>query len=182
MATGTTSLPRFCSGMATGKAAPRGPNYSVTAGERSEPADGEPHIYMYGPKGVERAYALHSQPRQQTGVELPPEGMTAQDTHTRRAFDPLGADGGGGHSPRVSAANPRRDGPRKQTTAPARKRGAVVGDIYRRMPGDGFISPLSYRLRRRCRRAGLRGRGWRRRRGARAYRPRCRRRPGRRWA
>ena len=55
MATGTASLPRFCSGMATGTAAPRGPNYSVTAGERSEPADGEPHIYMYGPKGVERA-------------------------------------------------------------------------------------------------------------------------------
>ena len=53
---GTTSLPRLCRGMATGTTAPRGPNYSVTAGEHCEPADGEPHIYMYGPKGVERAY------------------------------------------------------------------------------------------------------------------------------
>ena len=105
---GTTSLPRFCSGMATGTTAPRGPNYSITAGEHGEPAEGEPHIYMYGPKGVERAYALHSQPRQQAGGEQPPEGMTAQDTHTRRAFDPLGADGGGGgHLPRVRCAHPR---------------------------------------------------------------------------
>ena len=71
---GTTSLPRFCSGMATGTAAPRGPNYSVTAGEHGEPAEGEPHIYMYGPKGVERTYALHSQPRQQAVESCHPRG------------------------------------------------------------------------------------------------------------
>ena len=44
---------------------------------------------MYGPKGVERTYALHSQPRQQAGGELPPEGMPAQDTHIGRST-PLG--------------------------------------------------------------------------------------------
>ena len=55
MTAGTTSLQRFCSGKATGTAAPRGPNYSVTAGEHGEPADEEPHIYMYGPKGGEQA-------------------------------------------------------------------------------------------------------------------------------
>ena len=76
--------------MAAWHAAPRGPNYSVTAGEHGEPADGEPHIYMYGPKGVERAYALHSQPRQQAGGELPPEGCRRRiPTHDERST-PLG--------------------------------------------------------------------------------------------
>ena len=76
--------------MATWHAAPRGPNYSVTAGEHGEPADGEPHIYMYGPKGVERTYALHSQPRKQAGGELPPEGCRRRiPTHDERST-PLG--------------------------------------------------------------------------------------------
>ena len=84
MTAGTASLPRFCSGMATRTAAPRGPNYSVTAGEHGEPAEGEPHIYMYGPKGVEQAYALQSQPRQQAGGEPSPEGCRhTTHTHTR---------------------------------------------------------------------------------------------------
>ena len=70
-----TAVPqRHAAEMMAGTAAPRGPNYSITAGEHGEPAEGEPHIYMYGPKGVERTYALHSQPRQQAGGELPPEG------------------------------------------------------------------------------------------------------------
>ena len=76
--------------MATGTAAPRGPNYSVTAGEHGEPADGEPHIYMYGPKGVERTYALHSQPRQQAGGELPLEGCRRRTTTHDERSTPLG--------------------------------------------------------------------------------------------
>ena len=76
--------------MATWHAAPRGPNYSVTAGEHGEPADGEPHIYMYGPKGVERTYALHSQPRQQAGGELPLEGCRRRTTTHDERSTPLG--------------------------------------------------------------------------------------------
>ena len=47
---------------------------------------------MYGPKGVEQAYALQSQPRQQAGGELPPEGCrytTHTHTHDERST-PLG--------------------------------------------------------------------------------------------
>ena len=55
MTAGTASLPRFCSGMATRTAAPGGPNYSVTAGEHGEPAEGEPHIYICtAPRGSNR--------------------------------------------------------------------------------------------------------------------------------
>ena len=61
---------------------------------------------MYGPKGVEQAYALHSQPRQQTGGELPPERMPAQDTHDERST-PLGPMVVEGHLPRVRCAHPR---------------------------------------------------------------------------
>ena len=75
-----------------GRAAPRGPNYSVTAGEHGEPAEGEPHIYMYGPKGVEQAYALQSLPRQQAGGEPSPEGCQRRTlTRTRdERSTPLG--------------------------------------------------------------------------------------------
>ena len=45
---------------------------------------------MYGPKGVERAYALHSQPRKQAGGELPLEGCRRRiPTHDERST-PLG--------------------------------------------------------------------------------------------
>ena len=52
----------------------------------------ESHIYMYGPKGVEQAYALQSLPRQQAGGELPPEGCRyTTHTHTRdERSTPLG--------------------------------------------------------------------------------------------
>ena len=105
-AAGTASLPRFCSGMATGTAAPRGPNYSVTAGSPCSPADGEPHIYVR-PQGG-RTDIRSAQPATAAGRwRAATRGMSAQDTHTRRAFDPLGADGDGGHLPRVRCAHPR---------------------------------------------------------------------------
>ena len=45
---------------------------------------------MYGPKGVEQAYALHSQPRKQAGGELPLEGCRRRiPTHDERST-PLG--------------------------------------------------------------------------------------------
>ena len=168
-----TAVPqRHAAEMMAGTAAPRGPNYSITAGEHGEPADGEPHIYVRpqgGRTGIRSAQPATAADRWRAATR-----KDAGAGHAHRAFDPLGADGGGGHSPRVRHAHPRRDGPRKQTTAPARKRGAVVGDIYRRMPGDGFISPLSCHLRCRCRRGGLRGPAWHRRRDARTVRLSCR--------
>ena len=45
---------------------------------------------MYGPKGVERTYALHSQPRKQAGGELPLKGCRRRiPTHDERST-PLG--------------------------------------------------------------------------------------------
>ena len=88
MMAGTTSLPRFCSGMATGKAAPRGPNYSVTAGEHGEPAEGEPHIYVR-PQGGRTGIRSAQPATAAGGGELPPERMPAQDTHIGRST-PLG--------------------------------------------------------------------------------------------
>ena len=52
----------------------------------------ESHIYMYGPKGVEQAYALQSLPRQQADGELSTEGCqrrTLTRTHDERST-PLG--------------------------------------------------------------------------------------------
>ena len=71
--TRTAVPPRHVAGMATGTAAPRGPNYSVTAGEHGEPADGEPHIYVR-PQGG-RTDIRSAQPATAAGRwELPPEG------------------------------------------------------------------------------------------------------------
>ena len=52
----------------------------------------ESHIYMYGPKGVEQAYALQSLPRQQADGELSPEGCQRRTlTRTRdERSTPLG--------------------------------------------------------------------------------------------
>ena len=52
----------------------------------------ESHIYMYGPKGVEQAYALQSQPRQQADGELSTEGCQRRTlTRTRdERSTPLG--------------------------------------------------------------------------------------------
>ena len=109
MTAGTASLPRFCSGMATRKAAPKGPNYSVTAGEHGEPAEGEPHIYVR-PQGG-RTGIRPAQPATAVGRwRAATRGMPVHDTHahTRRAFDPLGADDDGGtRLPRVRCAHPR---------------------------------------------------------------------------
>ena len=109
MTAGTASLPRFCSGMATRKAAPRGPNYSVAAGEHGEPAEGEPHIYVR-PQGG-RTGIRPAQPATAVGRwRAATRGMPVHDTHahTRRAFDPLGADDDGGtRLPRVRCAHPR---------------------------------------------------------------------------
>ena len=109
MTAGTASLPRFCSGMATRKAAPKGPNYSVTAGEHGEPAEGEPYIYVR-PQGG-RTGIRPAQPATAVGRwRAATRGMPVHDTHahTRRAFDPLGADDDGGtRLPRVRCAHPR---------------------------------------------------------------------------
>ena len=52
----------------------------------------ESHTYMYGPKGVEQAYGLHSQPQQQAGGKLSPEGCQRRTlTRTRdERSTPLG--------------------------------------------------------------------------------------------
>ena len=103
-----------------GRAAPRGPNYSVTAGEHGEPAEGEPYIYVR-PQGG-RTGIRPAQPATAVGRwRAATRGMPVHDTHahTRRAFDPLGADDDGGtrlprvrydggtRLPRVRCAHPR---------------------------------------------------------------------------
>ena len=114
---------------------------SVTAGEHGEPAEGEPHIYVRpqgGRTGIRSAKPATAAGRWRAVTR----GMPAQDTHThtRRTFDPLGADDDGGtRLPRVRCAHPRLQSSATPAGHPCGA-GSFTECLYRCRHGDGGIT------------------------------------------